>query len=152
MFLTSISHTLHTQPIWHGSVCSVQCVEQGTFQRHFMGSTLTTDCIFLSSANNVSTGPTCQIGCVFVCLCSVFPVFFCNKFSRLLIDLMRWFLAVVLAYCLFRTLNPAIQEVGWAMPHSDFLAWLSSATLKNFYLRCFNSDFDAVKSIFGLLL
>ena len=77
---------------------------------------------FLSSANEVSTGPTCQIGCVFVCLCSVFPVFFCNKFSRLLIDLTLWFLAVVLAYRLFRTLNPAIQEIGWAMPHSDFLA------------------------------
>ena len=63
-------------------------------------------------------------------VCSVFPVFFCNKFSRLLIDLTLWFLAVVLANRLFRTLNPAIQEIGWAMPHSDFLAWLSSATLK----------------------
>ena len=33
---------------------------------------------------------------------------------------------------LFRTLNPAMQELDWAMPHSDFSAWLSSATLTNF--------------------
>ena len=33
------------------------------------------------------------------------------------------------------------------MPHSEILAWLSSATLKNFI-----SDFDAVKSKFGLLI
>ena len=91
LFLTSISHTLHTQPIWHGSVCSVQCVEHWT--RCFMGSTLTTDFIFLSSAYNVSTGPTCQK--VDVCF-SVFPVFF-----------------------------------------------------QNFYLRCFKSEFDALKSKFG---
>ena len=92
---------------------------------------LSTVCsIFLSRANEVSAGPTCQKVnvCVFVCLCSVFPVFFCNRHSRLLIDLTLWFLA----YRLFRTLNPAIQEIGWAMPHSHFLAWLSSATLKIF--------------------
>ena len=23
----------------------------------------------------------------------------------------------------------------WAVPHSDFFAWLTSATLKNFYLK-----------------
>ena len=58
-----------------------------------------------------------------------FFVSFCIQFSRLLIG---WFLAVVLTYRLFRILNPAIQELGWTMPHSDFLAWLSSATLKIF--------------------
>ena len=34
------------------------------------------------------------------------------------------------------------------MPHSDFLAWLRTATLKIFYLRCFKSDIAAVKSKF----
>ena len=49
------------------------------------------------------------------------------------------------------------------MPHSDLLAWLSSATLRlfslaeqghtqNFYLRCFKLDFDAVKTKVGLLI
>ena len=32
----------------------------------------------------------------------------------------------------FRTLSPAMQGLGWAVPHSDFLAWMSNATLKNF--------------------
>ena len=37
-----------------------------------------------------------------------------------------------LTYHLFRTFNPAMQELSKAMPHSDFLAWLSSTTLKIF--------------------
>ena len=45
---------------------------------------------FLSSANEVSTGPTCQF--LFVCLC-VFPVFF-FKASNWII---YWLLTVVLA-------------------------------------------------------
>ena len=44
--------------------------------------------------------------------------------------LRTWFLAVVLTYRLFMTLYSAMQELGWAMSHSDFLAWLNSATLK----------------------
>ena len=55
-----------------------------------------------------------------------------KKFMLASNRLTPWFLVVVLTYPLFRILNPAIQELGWAMPHSDFLAWLSSATLKNF--------------------
>ena len=43
--------------------------------------------------------------------------------------------------------NIRSTKVLLAMPHSDFLAWLSSAILKNFIL-----DFDAVKSKFGLLI
>ena len=42
---------------------------------------------FLSSSNEVSAVPTCQKVdvCLYsVCLCSVFPVFFFIKFSRLL--------------------------------------------------------------------
>ena len=35
--------------------------------------------------------------------------------------------AAVLAYCFLGTLSPVMQELGCAMPHSDFLTWLSSA-------------------------
>ena len=92
---------------------------------------------FLSSANEVSTGPTCQF--LWVCLSGLF-----FKASNWII---YWLLTVVQATYL-----------------SDkvFRAWLSSATLRffslaeqchtqKFYLRCFKSDFDAVKSKFGLL-
>ena len=98
---------------------------------------------FLSSANEVSTGLHVNF-CLFVCLSVCVSSFF-FKASKWMI---YWLLTVVLATYL-----------------SDqvFRAWLSSATLRffslaeqchtqKFYLRCFKSDFDAVKSKFGLLI
>ena len=38
----------------------------------------------------------------------------------------------IMIYRLFRTLNTAIQKLGWTMPHSDFLAWLISAKFQIF--------------------
>ena len=80
---------------------------------------------FLSSANEVSTGPTCQKKCVclFVCL-SVVPVFFSRR-------LIGWYTGF---WQLFwhPTYLTRCFELGWAVPRSDFLAWLSSATLKIF--------------------
>ena len=47
---------------------------------NFMVFRLFKGCLFLSSANKVSTGPTCQFlsVCVCVCLC-VFPVFYSRR-------------------------------------------------------------------------
>ena len=63
--------------------------------------------LFLSSANEVSTEPTCQKAGVSM-------------------NVFRSFVQVeILASgsgsgtCLFRTLSPAMQELGWAMAHSD---------------------------------
>ena len=84
---------------------------------------------FLSSANEVSTGPTCQFlsvclsVCLFVCL-SVFPVFFSRRLIGSYTGFWQWFWQP--------TYPTRCSELGWAVPHSDFLAWLSSATLKNF--------------------
>ena len=39
-----------------------------------------------------------------------------------------------LCACQLSTYSSRCLELGWAMPHSDFLAWLSSATLKIFIL------------------
>jgi len=87
---------------------------------------------FLSSAYVVSPGPTCRNSLYlffflfFFLSVILYPIFSTSNW------LTPWFLVVVLTYHLFRTLNPAIQELGWAMLHSDFLARLSSATLKIF--------------------
>ena len=84
--------------------------------------------VFLSSANEVSTGPTCQFlsvclsVCLFVCL-SVFPVFFSRRLIGSYTGFWQWFWQP--------TYPTRCSELGWAVPHSDFLAWLSSATLKN---------------------
>ena len=97
---------------------------------------------FLSSAYVVSPGPTCQNS---VCL------FFCHSVSNFL-----------LAYTLVSGSGSDIPLIQNIEP-SNSRDWLSHATLRflslaeqcqtqNFYLRCFNSDFDAVKSKFGLLI
>ena len=103
------------------------------------------DQIFLYSANTVSTGPTCQKVCA--CLYSVFPAFF----SRLLIGwstlFWQWFwhtaysgLCSQQCRSLDEQCHTQIFKLGWAVPHSKS------------NLRCFKSDFDAVKSIFDLLI
>ena len=151
---------------------------------------------FLSSAYVVSPGPTSR---------KFFFLFFCFSFFHSVSNFLGASLVKALASGSgsgiphFRTLSPAIPELGWGMPHSvssvfhpvsNFLGFqlvkalfsgsgsgkpliqdiepsnvrarLSHATLRffslaeqchtqKFYLRCFNSDFDAVKSRFGLL-
>ena len=85
--------------------------------------------VFLSSANKVSTGPTCQFlcVCVSVCLCVclfVFPVFFSRRLIGWYTCFWQWF---------WQPIYPTrFSELGWAVTHSDFLAWQSIATLKNF--------------------
>ena len=44
-------------------------------------------------------------------------------------------LIVCTAQIWIRLIKPVMQELGCAMPHSDFFAWLSSATLMNFLLK-----------------
>ena len=80
---------------------------------------------FLSSADEVSTGPTCRFlsVCLSVCL-FVFPVFFSRRAIGWYTGFWLWFWQP--------TYPSRCSELGWAVPHSDFLAWLSSATLKNF--------------------
>ena len=100
---------------------------------------------FLSSAYVVSPGPTCRN--------SVF-LFFCHSVSN--------FLGIQLANTLVSgsgSNKPVIRDIG----PSNSRALLSHATLRffslaeqchtqKFYLRCFKSDFDALKNKFGLLL
>ena len=75
---------------------------------------------FLSSANEVSTGPTCQ----FLSFClRVFPVFFSRRLIGSYTGFWQWFWQP--------TYPSRCSELRWAVPHSDFLARLSSATLKN---------------------
>ena len=88
---------------------------------------------FCPVLKKVSTGPTCQR--VDVCISSIF--------SRRLIG---WYTGFWQWFC-HPTYPTRCLELGWAVPHSDFFAWLSSATL-----RCFKSDFDALKSKFSLLI
>ena len=84
---------------------------------------------FLSSANKVSTGPTCQLlcvclsVCVFMCL-FVFPVFFSRRLIGRYTGFWQWFW--------HPTYPTKCLELAWAVRHSDFLAWLSSATLRFF--------------------
>ena len=61
--------------------------------------------------------------CLCVCL-SVFPVFFSRRLIRWYTGFWQWFWQP--------TYPTRCSELGWAVPHSDFLAWLSSATLKKF--------------------
>ena len=61
--------------------------------------------------------------CLFVCL-FVFPVFFSRHLIRSYTGSWQWFWQP--------TYPTRCLELGWAVPHSDFLAWLSSATLKKF--------------------
>ena len=56
--------------------------------------------------------------------------------------------ASVLTYRLFRTLNPVMQELATLR----FLSLAEQCHTQHFYLWCFKSDFDAVKSKFGLLI
>ena len=83
--------------------------------------------------------------CVFVCLCVCLSVCLSSLFFKASNWMIYWLLTVVLA--------PYLSD-------QVFRAWLSSATLRffslaeqwhtqKFYIRCFNSDFDAVKSKFG---
>ena len=81
---------------------------------------------FLSSTNKVSTGPTCQ----FLSVCVFVYVSFRSFFSRCPIG---WYIG--------------FWQWFW---HPDYPTRCLELTLKN--LRCFNSDFDAVKSKFGLLI
>ena len=54
----------------------------------------------------------------------VFPVFFSWRQIGWYTAFWQWF---------WQPIYPTrCSELGWAVPHSDFLAWLSSATLKNF--------------------
>ena len=60
-----------------------------------------------------------------LCVCvSVFPVFFSRRLIGSYTGFWLWFWQP--------TYPSRCSELGWAVPHSDFLAWLSSATLKNF--------------------
>ena len=59
-----------------------------------------------------------------------FVVFFIGPSPKL----RPWFLSVVLEYRSFGTLSQAMQELGWPVPNSDFLAWMSSATHRNLTL------------------
>ena len=61
--------------------------------------------------------------CLCVCV-SVFPVFFSRRLIGSYTGFWQWFWQP--------TYPTRCSELGWAVPHSDFLAWLSSATLKNF--------------------
>ena len=61
--------------------------------------------------------------CLFVCL-FVFPVFFLRRLIGWYTGFWQWFW--------HPTYPTRCLELGWAVPHSDFLAWLSSATLKKF--------------------
>ena len=54
---------------------------------------------------------------------SVFPVFFSRRLIGWYTGFWQWFW--------HPTYPTRCLELGWAVPHSDFLAWLSSATLKN---------------------
>ena len=65
----------------------------------------------------------CLFVCLSVCL-SVFPVFFSRRLIGWYTGFWQWFCQP--------TYPCRCSELGWAVPHSDFLAWLSSATLKNF--------------------
>ena len=65
--------------------------------------------------------------CLYICLCVylfVFPVFFSMRLIGSYTGFWQWFWQP--------TYPTRCLELGWAVPHSDFLAWLSSATLKNF--------------------
>ena len=68
----------------------------------------------ISSASIASPGPTSQ---KLIFLYVFFPFYI--QFSN---PKRPWFLAVILTYREFRTLYPAMQKYGWAMPLSDFLA------------------------------
>ena len=101
---------------------------------------------FLSSAYLVSPGPTSHKSKVFLC------VFYSESN----------FLGIQLAIAMVSGSGsdiPLIQDTEPSNPR----AWLSHAKIRFFslteqchtqklYLRCFNLDFDAVKSKFGLFL
>ena len=70
----------------------------------------------------------CVCVCVRVCVCG--QQIFSSRCDHYQLVALPSFLT----YYLFRTFNPAMQGLSLAMPHSDFLAWLSSATLKIFIL------------------
>ena len=63
--------------------------------------------------------------CLSVCLC-VFPVFFSRRLIGSYTGFWQWFWQP--------TYPTRCSELGWAVPHSDFLAWLSRATLRFFSL------------------
>ena len=67
---------------------------------------------FLSSANKVSTGPTCQFLSVCVCVCVSFRSFFSRCLIGWYTGFWQWFWQpTYLTRC---------AELGWAVPHSDF--------------------------------
>ena len=71
--------------------------------------------------------PTHPLKCLSVSLSvslSVFSVFFSRRLIGWYTGFGQWFWQP--------TYPTRCSELGWAVPHSDFLAWLSSATLKNF--------------------
>ena len=76
--------------------------------------------MFLSSINEVSTGPTSQ----FLWFCVYFRPFFSRCLIGWYIGFWQWFWN--------STYPTRCFELGWAVPHSDFLNWLSSAALKIF--------------------
>ena len=112
-----ILHDFHSLNLFEG--CTSHIWESSLTHRSVMDSQ------FLSSANEVSTGPTCQS----LYLCFFVSLFVCTVFfSRHLIGwytgFWQWFW--------HPTYPTRCFELGWAVPYSDFLAWLSSATLKIF--------------------
>ena len=91
--------------------------------------------IFLSTAYVVSPGPTSRNSFCF----SVFLFFFFHSVSN--------FLCIQLANALVSGSGSDILLIQDIEP-----SLAEQCHTQNFYLRCFKSDFDAVKGRFGLLI
>ena len=82
----------------------------------------TTDSIFCPVLTKLALDLHVNL-CLCVCVFD-FPVFFSRRLIGWYTGLWQWFW--------HPTYPTRCLELGWAVPHSDFLAWQSSATLKNF--------------------
>ena len=109
--------------------------------------------MFLSSAYVVSSGPTCR-NSLYLCIYSFIFLSFCHSVSN--------FLVIQLANALVSGSGSDIllsQDIEPSnsrdrLSHAPLRFWSLAEQCQTqiFYLRCFNSDFDAVNSKFGLLI